>query len=992
MAGYDPSKASEVNQLIEQGLTPEQAIQQAGIPADELGNYSYDPVTSQLGEEYGPPTEFPEPAAEEIRQAQIEDYQVKYPGVPLPTELSGQTYEQRQVALWELKYPGIPAPAELTGQSEEDRQRQLWAIANPGTPYPYDEPYTRDEPVDAEQDYGDPYYFGGQPTIEPPPTQETSVDPNNLPKYDDEGNLLPGYEIDPIDGEAYWTGYVAGTNPAAIKAVPLDSPYYGLTSDQIKALGAADPTDPYIRARLGIPQLPDSTLAATPSLGTIKTGVPVVDQALSAIGALFGGIGSLFSGKPTVGTEAATTGQGIVTTTTALAGPPTDTASKVDPNTLPAYDDGGNLLPGYELDPEFGQPYWTGNTPTPVPTTDTTVNPASDPSQFPAYDDDGNLLPGYAINEETGDTYFAGVEPPITSELTILSEEETNALFAGVDAENVSFLAPPTAPPGEEGSAPLLTDAELAEIYGVTDPQEQGAVMGTVIYSDEVRAAMSDPEAIKAQQELNRLAAENPAPNPVAESKLIEDPAILFPDENEEPVDNAEAAPVDPSQGPAYDDEGNLQPGWALNEENDPTYVGGDYIDPSLEATAQEARPVDPEEDPFEAERLAAEERLDAQEAEVFEAGNVDPEEDPFEAERLAAEERLAEQEAEAFDAENVDPEEDPFEAERLAAEERLAAQEAEVFDAENVDETEDEGLPQGADRIEPDEQGDEDSFQGSQEAAIKQKAINQATLQSRYKQPGNTDWRVRLLLSKYSDYLYNADQPGILAPLMETNGVIFPYTPNISINYQANYEQYDLIHSNFRGLFYKNSRVGDVSVRGVFTAQDTKEANYLLAVIHFFRSVTKMFYGKDPERGTPPPLVYLNGLGDYQFSNHPCVVSSFNYTLPNDVDYIRATNPNNYGTNLLNRRTASASSPGGMQLAGARRLANALLPKGAVPQIPSPGSVQQNVSNTDTATYVPTKMEIDITLIPVQTRSQVSKQFSLKGFANGDLIKGGFW
>ena len=38
------------------------------------------------------------------------------------------------------------------------------------------------------------------------------------------------------------------------------------------------------------------------------------------------------------------------------------------------------------------------------------------------------------------------------------------------------------------------------------------------------------------------------------------------------------------------------------------------------------------------------------------------------------------------------------------------------------------------------------------------------------------------------------------------------------------------------------------------------------------------------------------------------------------------------------------------------------------------------------------TKMEIDITLIPVQTRSQVSKQFSLKEFANGNLLKKGFW
>jgi hypothetical protein len=36
--------------------------------------------------------------------------------------------------------------------------------------------------------------------------------------------------------------------------------------------------------------------------------------------------------------------------------------------------------------------------------------------------------------------------------------------------------------------------------------------------------------------------------------------------------------------------------------------------------------------------------------------------------------------------------------------------------------------------------------------------------------------------------------------------------------------------------------------------------------------------------------------------------------------------------------------------------------------------------------------MEIDIVLTPVQTRSQVSKQFSLKEFANGNLLKGGFW
>lgn len=294
---------------------------------------------------------------------------------------------------------------------------------------------------------------------------------------------------------------------------------------------------------------------------------------------------------------------------------------------------------------------------------------------------------------------------------------------------------------------------------------------------------------------------------------------------------------------------------------------------------------------------------------------------------------------------------------------------------------------------------GSGDAINASSKQATLAKAKQQATIQARYKQPGNNDWRVRLSLGPGAQYLYNATPAGILAPLKAnggTDGVIFPYTPSITTTYSANYEQYDLIHSNYRGLFYKNSRVGDIQLRGMFTAQDTAEANYLLAVIHFFRSATKMFYGQDAERGTPPPICLLNGYGGYQFSDHPVVISSFNYTLPNDVDYIRTTNPNNFGLNLDNRYNPSgASLPAGGALAGLNRLLNALpggLSKGALPRVPAPNSVAGSVTNNVPASYVPTKMEIDVTLIPVQSRSQVSQQFSLKGFANGDLLKGGFW
>jgi len=295
------------------------------------------------------------------------------------------------------------------------------------------------------------------------------------------------------------------------------------------------------------------------------------------------------------------------------------------------------------------------------------------------------------------------------------------------------------------------------------------------------------------------------------------------------------------------------------------------------------------------------------------------------------------------------------------------------------------------------------ESYGGASEAeynAITQAQADQAraqqTIAGQRRAVNNGDWRVRLRLAPKSDYLYNVKpegSAGILEPLRLTDGVIFPYTPTISTGYRANYAPTDLTHSNYRGYFYQNSYVEAVNLKCPFTAQSTAEADYLLAVIHFFRSVTKMFYGQDPQRGAPPPLVYLTGLGQYQFAEHACVVSSFDYNLPGDVDYVRAGSGNMNQTNIQNLRprgTGGASSVNswGSLLGGALdRLANAGATKGALtPSAPS------TLFDRNNPTYVPTKMEISITLLPMQSRTQVSQQFSVKGFANGDLLKGGFW
>ena len=266
-----------------------------------------------------------------------------------------------------------------------------------------------------------------------------------------------------------------------------------------------------------------------------------------------------------------------------------------------------------------------------------------------------------------------------------------------------------------------------------------------------------------------------------------------------------------------------------------------------------------------------------------------------------------------------------------------------------------------------PDEEAERDNLNAAIKQGTLDKARAQNTIANQRRNPNNGDWRVKLRLAPGSNYLYNAPGgSGILQPVAAQGGVIFPYTPTIQTTYKATYSSYDLTHSNYKGYYYQGSQVEPVTLSCPFTAQSTVEAEYLLAVIHFFKSVTKMFYGQDPERGTPPPLVYLTGLGEFQFNEHPCVVQSFTYDLPADVDYIRARSPNVNNSNMLNKRQSNnATGPGttwgngvlGNFLGGAiNRLANAGLPKGGMNKPPAPQSFGQN-----SPTYVPTKMTIAI-------------------------------
>ena len=941
--GYNPAKATEFNKLILQGIEYEDALILAEIPLDEIGNYSFDPETSVLSQQEGPPVE----------ESVFDPRQDVGENVFDP----GQTYNG-------------PATEESVFDPRQDPGENVF---DPGQTY--NGPATEESVFDPRQDVGENVFDPGA-TYNGPATEESVFDPRQ--------------DI----GENVFDPAAALPNPSLISAAPVNDPYAGLTSDQIRLLGGADPTDPYIRARLGIPQLTDSPLAANASFGTIKTGVPILDTAISSLGSLFG-----FNNTKT-GT---TTGSPAPTPNTAATAQ--NAATLLVQDTALTDDEDQNLqnIVGAQGEIVRAEENIQSNNRQILANEEAQAAAQEQQRQAQAIIDQNNAE---LADETLPDDRRAELEANNAAQRASIAEnaavideaqnnidnalanneQQTDSILTnqGVIGENSeAFVAN-----GDELGAPVDVDVDAAIAAAAAEGSDAPLVLSPQEVDDEIAAAV-DPivEAeitltILTEEETNALF-DGVEPGLVNSFVEVDATATELSEEETAALFDGTEAAVEPEES-VFDPE-NVDPNSdPFEQARFEAALAAEVPESEIVLTADEQAAAD---DPFEQRRLELEQEANREQL-AMEATDVEPGLFTGQSDEFGGVD-----EAVAIEQADIDTRNDPALSEEEIQAELDRAVENDT--AEDVDTTTDQGLPQD-DGTTPGIQDQINNQDAAAEAATKQRAQEQATLQARYKQPASSDWRVRLQLAPNADYLYK-DRSGstILAPLYETDGVIFPYTPSIETSYNANYEMYDLTHSNFRGYFYKNSRVNDINIRATFTAQDTQEANYLLAVIHFFRSVTKMFYGaKDALRGTPPPLTYLSGLGQYQFNQHPCVVSQFNYSLPNDVDYIRAGAPNNYGTNLLTQRARTgaiapeAGNPSLTRLLGTQTKP----PVGATTTPPSPSIINQNVNNLAQATYVPTKIELSITLLPINTRSQVSTQFNMKDFASGALIKGGFW
>ena len=251
-----------------------------------------------------------------------------------------------------------------------------------------------------------------------------------------------------------------------------------------------------------------------------------------------------------------------------------------------------------------------------------------------------------------------------------------------------------------------------------------------------------------------------------------------------------------------------------------------------------------------------------------------------------------------------------------------------------------------------------------------------------------DSDWRVRLSIPSIDSF---SSSP-ILAPLRAAGGAVFPYTPSIRISNSANYDATKPLHQNFAFQSYVNSQADSINITAPFYCEDSTQAAYWVSMLHFLRSVTKMFSGQDALAGNPPPILYFSAYGDFVFKNIPVVVTNVSVDHDAASDYI-ATDMSqavdNFGAafgladatvgilGAINPRAGAALGRANNIIQGVKGVADSFKR-----QLANAGG-----GTSGGKTYAPTKSTMTVQLQPIYSRDS-ARTFSLQKFVNGDYVK----
>lgn len=124
-------------------------------------------------------------------------------------------------------------------------------------------------------------------------------------------------------------------------------------------------------------------------------------------------------------------------------------------------------------------------------------------------------------------------------------------------------------------------------------------------------------------------------------------------------------------------------------------------------------------------------------------------------------------------------------------------------------------------------------------------------------------------------------------------SSVVFDVMPTITESRNATYDPVQLLHHPGEILKYKSTGNRSWSVKATLISRSPAEASKNLEIINLIRSWTMPFYGVGTEEnlrqylGAPPPILTLEAYGGKMVGPVKCIMESYDWSWPNDVDYI---------------------------------------------------------------------------------------------------------
>lgn len=254
---------------------------------------------------------------------------------------------------------------------------------------------------------------------------------------------------------------------------------------------------------------------------------------------------------------------------------------------------------------------------------------------------------------------------------------------------------------------------------------------------------------------------------------------------------------------------------------------------------------------------------------------------------------------------------------------------------------------------------------------------------------PYPNDWRVRLSLAYWPSFQTSP----VLQPLKDAGGLVFPYTPQITIASSAKYTSPSTVHTNYNFQAFQHSDPGEISITAPMYVEDPSQGLYWIAAVHYLRSLTKMFSGNDPKAGNPPPVIFLNGYGNFVFKNVPVVVTKMSIQLDASCDYIGVDVVGGLAAQLegVAEAVADLADTIGGAFPGASDFTSAVsnVAGGAAQAAHLATMFGVGGSTKGGISHVPTKSSIQLTLMPVYSRTSARK-FSLDRFVQGGYLNNG--